>query len=268
MRFASLGSGSKGNATLVQSSDTLLMVDCGFSVKDTRRRLQRLRVDPAAISAILVTHEHGDHISGVGALSRALDIPVFLTHGTHRSGRLGACENVVTFNAGADFTIGCIAVRSVVVPHDAREPCQYLFNASDCRIGILTDLGSVTPHVIEAYRGCHGLLLEFNHDSELLAAGPYPAALKARVGGDWGHLNNQQACELLQQVATDDLRQVAIAHISEQNNARAAVEGEIVARMPAWRDEVVWADQALGFNWLDVAVAACAPAAMVHDKAC
>lgn len=268
MRFASLGSGSRGNATLVQSGDTLLMVDCGFSVKETRRRLQRLRVDPAAITAILVTHEHSDHISGVGPLSRALGIPVYLTHGTQRSGRLGPCDNVVAFNAGDFFSLGSIAVRSVVVPHDAREPCQYLFSDSGYRVGVLTDLGSVTPHVIDAYRGCHGLLLEFNHDCGLLAEGPYPPSLKARVGGDWGHLSNRQACELLRQIATEDLRQVAIAHISEKNNARTAVEDELVAHVPAWRNEVVWADQGVGFPWLEVAEGAQITPAMVRCDAC
>lgn len=252
MRFASLGSGSRGNATLVESGDTLVMVDCGFSLKETRRRLQRLRVDPADIAAILVTHEHSDHINGVGALSRALDIPVYLTHGTQRSGRLGACDNAVTFNAGETFSLGAMTVRSVVVPHDAREPCQYLFSADGCRVGILTDLGSITPHVVDAYRGCHGLLLEFNHCTDLLEEGPYPPSLKSRVGGDWGHLSNRQACELLCQIATDDLRQLAIAHISEQNNARDAVESQLVAQVPAWRDGIVWADQAGGFPWLAV----------------
>ncbi|MEQ8517354.1 MAG: MBL fold metallo-hydrolase [Chromatocurvus sp.] len=268
MRFASLGSGSKGNATLVQSGDTLLMVDCGFSLKETRRRLRRLQVDPAAITAILVTHEHSDHISGVGVLARALGIPVYLTHGTARSGRLGACDTVVMFNAGESFSLGSIEVRSVVVPHDAREPCQYLFSGNGCRVGVLTDLGSITPHVVDAYRGCHGLLLEFNHCSDLLAEGPYPPSLKSRVGGDWGHLSNRQACELLTQIATDDLRQLAIAHISEQNNARDAVESQLVARIPGWRQEVVWADQAGGFSWLAVANDALPRSAIADCEAC
>jgi len=268
VRFASLGSGSKGNATLVECGATLVMVDCGFSLKETRRRLQRLQVDPAAITAILVTHEHSDHISGVGPLSRALGIPVYLTHGTQRSGRLGACEDVVAFNAGEQFSLGAMAVRSVVVPHDAREPCQYLFSGNGCRVGVLTDLGSVTPHVVDAYRGCHGLLLEFNHDSGLLAGGPYPPSLKARVGSDWGHLSNRQASDLLRQIATEDLKHLAIAHISEQNNARTAVEEALVAQLPGWRDGVVWADQSVGFSWLDLAEEALDAAAMAQCDAC
>jgi len=266
VRFASLGSGSKGNATLVQSGGTLVMVDCGFSLKETRRRLQRLQVDPAAISAILVTHEHSDHISGVGALARALNIPVYLTHGTQRSGRLGACEQVIAFNAGESFCLDDITVRSVVVPHDAREPCQYLFSSDGCRVGLLTDLGSVTPHVVDVYRGCHGLLLEFNHCSDLLAAGPYPPSLKSRVGGDWGHLSNRQACDLLSQIVTDDLVQLAIAHISEQNNARNAVESQLMASLPDWHASVVWAEQTGGFPWLSVA--ASVGAASARPEAC
>ena len=255
MRFASLGSGSRGNATLVQSGNTLLMVDNGFSLKQTRRRLQRLQVDPQEISAILVTHEHSDHISGVGVFARSLGVPVYLTHGTQRTGRLGPCDRVVAFNAGESFEIGSISVCSVVVPHDAREPCQYLFSDGRSRIGVLTDLGSVTPHVTQMYRGCHGLLLEFNHDSDLLAAGPYPPSLKSRVGGDWGHLSNMQACDLLQQIATDSLSRLVIAHISEQNNARDAVLGALAARVPAWRSRPVWAEQEKGFPWLEVSSA-------------
>jgi phosphoribosyl 1,2-cyclic phosphodiesterase len=252
VRFASLGSGSKGNATLLQSADTLLMVDCGFSLRQTTVRLERLGVRPQDLSAILVTHEHSDHIGGVAALSAAFDIPVYLTHGTLRSGRLSGAAQVRCFNAGEALRIGDIDVQSVVVPHDAREPCQYLFSARGCRVGVLTDLGSVTPHVVEAYRDCHALLLEFNHDSDLLRRGPYPPVLQARVGGDWGHLNNLQACDFLRQVQTPALRQLAIAHISEQNNSASAVQRVLTEHFPAAPWDITWADQSDGFAWQDV----------------
>ena len=193
MQFASLGSGSKGNATLVWAGDTLLMVDCGFSLRETRRRLQRLSVQPEQLSAILVTHEHTDHCSGVASLSRTYGIPVYLSHGTAGTGRCDGSHQLKCFNSEDAFTVGSVDVRAVTVPHDAAEPCQFVLSCEQQHLGILTDLGSVTPHVLESFSHCHSLLLEFNHDLSMLQAGRYPQALKRRVGGDWGHLNNGQA---------------------------------------------------------------------------
>ena len=227
MKFASLGSGSKGNATLVAAGDTLLLVDCGFSAREAARRCERLGVDPARIDAILVTHEHGDHCSGVSTLSRRFKLPVYLTHGTAGTGRCDDCASYHLFNAGEAFTIGDIDVSSVAVPHDAREPCQYRFSAGDRSLGVLTDLGSITPHVVERYRECSALLLEFNHDLDMLWEGSYPPALKRRVAGDWGHLNNGQAADLLGQLLWPGLSDIVVAHISENNNCRSRAEQAI-----------------------------------------
>lgn len=249
MRFASLGSGSRGNATLIESGDTLILVDCGFSVRETERRLARLGVSAEHLDAVLVTHEHSDHCSGVGALSRKHRLPVYLTRGTQASGRCDGTSRTEFFHSDVTFDIGTITVAPIAVPHDAREPCQFVLESGGLRLGILTDLGSITPAVTAHYARCNGLLLECNHDEEMLRVGPYPPPLKRRVGGDWGHLNNRQSAALLEQVACDELQALAVAHISEKNNHQDCV---IEALSPVFPDTdgLIWADQELGFDWL------------------
>jgi phosphoribosyl 1,2-cyclic phosphodiesterase len=252
MRFCSLGSGSKGNATLVAVGDTLVMVDCGFSVRETTRRLALLNLTPDAIDAILVTHEHSDHCAGVAKLSRRYDIPVYLSHGTHNSGRCDGSAQLHCFNSDHSFGIGELLVTSVAVPHDAREPCQFRFEAQGSSLGVLTDLGSITPHVVSSYRGCDALLLEFNHDVALLMNGSYPPQLKRRVAGDWGHLNNEQAVALLDELGEDGPRCLVVAHISEKNNCRDRARNAL-ERALHQPSTVVWAEQGQGFDWLDIA---------------
>jgi phosphoribosyl 1,2-cyclic phosphodiesterase len=254
VQFASLGSGSKGNATLVRAGETLVMIDCGFSVRETVRRMARLQVEPQQLEAILVTHEHSDHCSGVAALSRKFQIPVYLTHGTYGTGRCDGSYEQRLFNCEDTLAIGDFLVKAVAVPHDAAEPCQYRLSWADYTLGILTDLGSITPHVIDNFRNCHSLLLEFNHDLPMLLDGPYPDYLKRRVGGDWGHLNNQQAAELLRQIEGARLRHLVVAHISEKNNSRAQAEHALLSVMETL-DSVIFAEQASGFGWLDLAKA-------------
>ena len=252
MQFASLGSGSKGNATLVRAGDTLVMIDCGFSLRETVRRMARLRVEPTQLDAILVTHEHSDHIGGVAALSRKFRIPVYMTHGTFSTGRCDGSFDQRLFNCEDDFTIGSLSVKAVAVPHDAVEPCQYRLRWREHTLGILTDLGSITPHVINNFRACHSLLLEFNHDLAMLMDGPYPPQLKRRVGGDWGHLNNLQAVELLRQIDAAGLRHLVVGHISENNNSRERAESALLSVLDSL-DNVIFAGQAGGFDWLDLA---------------
>jgi phosphoribosyl 1,2-cyclic phosphodiesterase len=251
MRFASLGSGSKGNATLIQAGSTLVLVDCGFSLRETTRRLSNLGVDPGELDAVLVTHEHTDHSSGVASLSRKHRVPVYLTHGTAGSGRCDNSFETRCFNCGESFELGALSVTTVPVPHDAREPCQYLLGWEGLRLGILTDLGSVTPHVVESYRDCDSLLLEFNHDLSMLHGGNYPPALKRRVGGDWGHLNNEQAVDLLRQLDSRRLRQLVVAHVSENNNCED-IAREALSPIADRFERIVWAQQATGFDWLAV----------------
>ena len=252
MRFASLGSGSKGNGTLIQSGSTLLLVDCGFSIRETERRMDRLGVSAADLDAVLVTHEHSDHCSGVAPLSRKYQLPVYLTRGTHASGRCEKPHEVCYFHSEAPFQLGEIRVEPIAIPHDAREPCQFVLQSRGFRLGILTDLGSITSAVLDHFRVCHGLLLECNHDREMLHVGPYPPALKRRVGGDWGHLNNRQSAALLEAVQHELMQQLVIAHISEQNNHRERVEDALAPVFPH-PERVTWADQELGFDWLELA---------------
>lgn len=199
-------------------------------MRELENRCARLGFEVASVDAILVTHEHGDHVKGVGPLARKYGMPVWMTHGTARKARCGPIPDLNLFHShGAGFTVGDIEVKPFAVPHDAAEPSQFVFMSNGLQLGVLTDVGSITPHLIDMLSGSHGLLLECNHDLELLRNGPYPPRLQARVGGDYGHLNNQQSADLLARIAHDGLQQVVIGHISEKNNrpelAIQAVQG-------------------------------------------
>ena len=171
MQFSSLGSGSKGNGTLIRNDDCMLLVDCGFTLKQTLKRLARLSVSADQLDAIIVTHEHGDHLGGVGPLARKYQLPVYMTPGTYRSRNIGVLPDVVLIKNYQPFSITSINITIVAVPHDASVPAQLVFEVTDLRLGILTDLGSITPHVDMHYQSCDGLVLEANHDSLMLASG-------------------------------------------------------------------------------------------------
>ncbi len=250
MRFASLGSGSKGNATLVAFRDTALLIDCGFSLKETEKRLARLGFSAGDLSAVLVTHEHGDHLRGVMPLANKYGLKVFMTPGTGKATPAGKAR-VEEVHASVAFQLGDIEVRPVAVPHDAREPVQYVLHGGDLTLGILTDLGSVTPHVVEQYRSCDGLLLEANHDPTMLRNGPYPYRLQQRVAGDWGHLNNQQAFELLAQLDLERIQHLVLAHISRQNNSLEAVR-DVMADIETQVSATSYACQEQGFSWIEL----------------
>lgn len=250
MRFASLGSGSKGNATLVECGDTCLLVDCGFSIRETVKRLARLERSPEQLSAILVTHEHGDHLKGVMPLSRRYKIPVYLTAGTAKAGKVDE-PSVNLIESEQTLILGGVEVQPVAVPHDAREPVQYLFKTDRHCLGVLTDLGSVTPHVVESYRNCDALLLEANHDLQMLASGPYPQSLKRRVSSHWGHLNNIQCADLLSQVERSRLQHLVLGHISLKNNTVEKVQAAVSSLVSDIK-EVHYACQDEGFGWLQL----------------
>jgi phosphoribosyl 1,2-cyclic phosphodiesterase len=228
MRFASLGSGSKGNATLVQAGGTCLLLDCGFSLKELEARMALLQMRPDQVQAVLVTHEHGDHLKGVGPLARKYGTPVWMTHGTWRNAPCGDIPELRLFGSHTPaFQIEDIEVYPFAVPHDAREPIQFTFQYRNIKLGILTDAGSFTPHMLTAIEDVDALLLECNHDARMLRDGPYPPRLQARVGGDFGHLSNEQAADLLSRIRHQRLQHLVIGHLSEQNNcpdtARRAV---------------------------------------------
>lgn len=249
MRFASLGSGSKGNGTLVEWGNTCVLVDCGFSLRETEQRLARLGRRPEQLTAILVTHEHTDHLRGVMPLARCYGIAVIMTAGTAHGGRLGAGNQLRLIDGDGEFGVGDLGVTPVAVPHDARQPVQYVFRSGRHTLGLLTDLGAITPHVVENYRRCDGLLLEANHDAAMLAGGTYPPSVKQRVGGPWGHLNNCQAAEFLGSIERDRLQTLVIGHISQRNNRPALVAVE-VAPWILGINRVSYACQDQGFSWL------------------
>ena len=219
-RFASLGSGSRGNATLVEAGNTFVLLDCGFAAREFLSRCEQLAFDPAQLTAILVTHEHADHMRGVGAVSRRLGLPVWMTHGTWQAADFGAIADLRLFPGhGGGFHLGELHITPVPVPHDAREPTQFVCDHGGVRLGVLTDLGSITQRVVASFDGVDALLLECNHDLELLREGPYPPSLKARVGGCYGHLNNAQAADFLRRIDHHRLRHLVAGHLSEKNNS-------------------------------------------------
>ncbi|WP_185266930.1 MBL fold metallo-hydrolase [Halopseudomonas xiamenensis] len=252
MRYCSLGSGSRGNATLIEYQRTRLLVDCGFSLRATEQRLALAGLSPRQLTAILVTHEHSDHIKGVERLAQRYGLPVYMTAGTRQA--LGDSElPVQLIRFGEDFVIGDIQVTPVPVPHDAREPCQFIFDSGSHRLGVLTDTGTITPLIVEMYSGLDALFLEANYDPQMLASGPYPPFLRARVGGSLGHLSNQQAAGLLEAIDISTLRHVAIAHISEKNNRPELALGELSRVLDGWSGELRLAVQNQGLPWQDIA---------------
>jgi phosphoribosyl 1,2-cyclic phosphodiesterase len=251
MRFTSLGSGSKGNATVVHCGETRILIDCGFSVREMEKRLSLRGMDASELSAILVTHEHTDHIRGVLPLARKYQLPVMLTSGTSKSLKEHSKVNLILIDSNEHFSVGELELTPVSVAHDAREPVQFVIRSRGLTLGVLTDLGSITPHVLECYGQCDGLLIEFNHDAEMLAKGSYPTSLKNRVGGAWGHLNNQQALHLLQNIQMDRLQQLVICHVSQQNNSVALIK-ERISVMASQLPAVHYACQDQGLSWVEL----------------
>ena len=251
MRFACLGSGSEGNGLLVEADGTCLLIDCGFAVADTIARLQRLGVAPEAVSAIVVTHEHGDHIGGVAAFAARYETPVWLTFGTLSAveDRFAALACVRGFDSHNRFAIGAIEVQPFPVPHDAREPVQFVFSDGCWRLGLLTDLGVSTRHVEISLSGCDALLLECNHDLEMLANGDYPASLKSRIAGKFGHLDNGTAAGLLSRLDNSKLKHVFAAHLSQHNNRPELARSALAAALNCAPEWVGIADQHAGFGW-------------------
>jgi len=224
MKLLSLGSGSSGNATLLQSGETTLLIDCGFSLRELESRLAKVDLTASCIDALLLTHEHGDHVKGAATLSRRYNVPVWATVGTSRGCKWHQDSQLYQFHANGDsFGIGEIDVTPFTVPHDAAEPCQYLFEANQKRLGILTDSGCITSHIIAQLQGLDALVLEFNHDITMLQQGPYPPFLQRRVGGNHGHLNNHQSADLLRQLDHQRWKYLIGAHVSAKNNAEHLV---------------------------------------------
>jgi phosphoribosyl 1,2-cyclic phosphodiesterase len=257
VRFASLGSGSEGNALLVEAQSgtttTRVLLDCGFSAKEVERRLLRLDAGVESLDAILITHEHTDHIGSALTLARKWSIPLYMSWGTARA--VGADEADVDLHVlwgDESVAIGDVSVLPYTVPHDAREPLQYVLSDGAQRLGVLTDVGTSTPHISAVLSGCDGLVLECNHDVQMLAASRYPQSLKARIGGNHGHLNNDAAAEILASLDRSRLRHLVAAHLSKQNNLPELAQAAMAAVLGAAATEVVVATQEEGFEWLSL----------------
>ncbi len=250
LKFASLGSGSRGNATLIQAGDTCLLLDNGFSLRELESRLARLDLHAEEIDAVLVTHEHGDHIKGVGPLARKYRMPVWMTHGTWRNAPCGEVPELRLFGTHTPaFTIGDIEVAPFAVPHDAREPSQFVFSHQRLKFGVLTDAGSFTPHVVAAICDVDALLLECNHDLQMLRDGPYPPRLQQRVGGNYGHLSNGQAAQLLSQIDHGKLQHLLAGHLSEKNNCPDLVRQSLEAVCQTLSERISLLHQDGGDGW-------------------
>lgn len=254
MRFASLGSGSKGNALLIEAGNTLILLDCGFAPAEVCTRMSRLGLEADDLDAIIVTHEHGDHGGGVARLAARQDIPVYLTRGTFSGlgGEARAVPGARFIDAYTAFGICDLEVRPYTVPHDAREPVQFVVSDGAARLGVLTDTGMPTPHIVETLSGVDALVLECNHDLDMLMNGPYPPQLKRRVAGRLGHLSNEASAEIVKAMDSSRLKHLIAAHLSEKNNtpelARAALAGALDCA-PEW---IGIATQEDGFAWREI----------------
>ncbi len=251
IRFASLGSGSQGNSLIVDAGATKVLLDCGFSTRMATARLARLGAVPDELTAIVVTHEHGDHVAGVFAFARRHRLPVYLTHGTHAVASHGKTDlpECRLIDGHTPFAIGGLEVQPFPVPHDAREPVQYAFGDGEHRLGVLTDSGSITPYIVEVLSVCDGLVLECNHDHALLAASSYPPGLRQRIAGRFGHLENDQAATLLRQVDTRRLQHLVAAHLSQENNRPQLAARALASALGCSEDWISVADQEGGFGW-------------------
>jgi len=230
------------------------MLDCGFSVKETVARLQRLGKAGDDISAIVVTHEHGDHIRGVGAMARQFSLPVWMTQGTYRAveSTIGQLPELNIIDLQETIVIDDVQLQPFAVPHDAREPSQFVFSNGNQRLGILTDTGMITPHIEQMLDDCDALVLECNHDSNMLMSGEYPPSLKERVGGNLGHLDNDAAAGLLSRMRTDKLQHLVAAHLSEKNNTPALVKWALSDTLGCPESWIKIAQQDAGLAWCHI----------------
>ena len=238
MRMTVLASGSRGNCTVLSSSSASILVDAGLSCRETLKRMKTAGEDPHQLRAIVISHEHSDHVAGLEVLARKLKIPVYITAETYESwrkvvrdkeGQPVRLERREHFHAGRKFMIGDITVTPFTIPHDAADPCGFTFRAEGVKIGIATDLGYLPFSVKDQLRGCDGLMIESNHDLEMLRNGPYPWMVKQRVMSRVGHLSNAALAEFFEKDYDGSASFLVLAHLSEHNNHPE------LARETAWK---------------------------------
>lgn len=256
LRFRSLGSGSSGNATLVEASGIAplrVLVDCGLGLKQLLYRLGEAGLQAEDIHAVFITHEHGDHIGCARALALRYRIPVWMSQGTHSA--IGAPDFDGLLHRARDgkaIDLGGLQLTPFTVPHDAREPLQLSCTDGSAKLGILTDLGHATAHVMAHLEDCDALLLECNHDTEMLAQSAYPASLKRRVGGQYGHLSNTAAAEIARALGHQGLKHLVAAHLSAQNNCPALVQGLMADALSRSAEDIIVARPDVGTRWLQI----------------
>ena len=219
MRVCLLASGSKGNAVYVESGECRILVDVGLSAREIERRLGLIGVDADSLHAILVTHEHLDHVRGVGPMARRFELPLYIHPETRRAlPRVGKIKDLHEFDAGSTFCLRDMEIRPFPITHDAKAPVGFTINTPVGKIGVATDLGIATRLVADCMKGCKVLVLESNHDEQLLQDGPYPWHLKQRIRSAQGHLSNTASADLLGELVWDGLNAVFLTHLSEINN--------------------------------------------------
>jgi phosphoribosyl 1,2-cyclic phosphodiesterase len=251
MRFAVLGSGSRGNATLIEAGGTRVLLDCGFALREIEQRLAAIGVRAADITAVVITHEHGDHVAGVARLALRHGLEVWASPGTWKGAKCPELPRLRLFPSHARaLRIGGLTLRPIPVPHDAREPCQFVLEGDGRRLGVLTDAGTVTPRMCDTLVDCDALMLEANHDPELLRTGPYPLSLQRRVGGSFGHLSNVQAAQLLDRINHSGLGCLLLAHLSQRNNRPELALAAVRAVQSDLKPLIAEQDRCTG--WLDV----------------
>ena len=251
-----MASGSSGNCSVVSSPGTRLLVDAGLSCKEICRRLGKSGMTPESLTAILITHEHADHVSGLYVMARKYKLPVYMTEATHRAwtkqyknsnGERVHAEKVEHFQSGHRFHIGDIEVTPFTIPHDAADPVGFTFKTEGIKLGFVTDLGYMPPNVKAHLRECDGMLIESNHDVEMLRVGPYPWSVKQRVMSRVGHLSNDALAEFLSSDYDGGAAFLILAHLSEANNhpeiARTAAERALADKVTLLSNRLVLASQ-------------------------
>lgn len=257
LRFKNLGSGSTGNATIVEgrsgSEVRRLLIDCGFGIRQLQTRLALAELRPEDVDAVFITHEHSDHIGCAQTLAVRYDIPVWMSAGTHAA--LGAPDLGGWLRVARDMEaidMETFSAQPFTVPHDAREPLQLRCSDGTSHLGVITDLGHASDHVLRQLEGCHALMIEANHDPELLAASNYPAFLKRRVGGRFGHLTNAASADILRAVMHSGLKCVVAAHLSARNNAPALAQLALSQALGWHPEQIVVASPSAGTDWIAV----------------
>ena len=256
LRFKSLGSGSTGNATVVEAMGLVplrVLVDCGLGIRQLMCRLGEAGLQPEDINAVFITHEHGDHIGCARSLSLRYRIPVWMSGGTHAAIGSPDFDGLLhTARDGKTIDLGGLQLTPFTVPHDAREPMQLSCTDGSVKLGVLTDLGHATAHVLAHLQGCDAMLLECNHDTDLLMQSVYPPFLKRRVGGEYGHLSNVAAAEIACTVMHSGFKHLVAAHLSQQNNRPELAQEALATALGCNEDDIVVAGANCGTPWLRV----------------